>query len=340
MIGRRFALFLAGTSVLLSSCMSNPISQRAETAETLVITDDIERFWLAYDLIIAENDTREQARLFNRLYLDRGTPGLHAMMRARSYRTAEFIQAINEAPAYWNAMRANTLDAELYAPAIEDGLARMRELYPANQAVPVYFVIGALRSGGTAIDGKLLIGAELAMADDTVPASELMARFPHLADYFEGNPRDNIVALNLHEWVHTQQRSEGGADLLSQALFEGVAEYVSTTAIGVPSSQPSIVFGLANSERVITRFANEIGSEDFSQWIWNDAQNEFGVRDLGYFVGFAIAKAYVEQGVDPDPITTLFELDYTDLDAVDRVVDSSGLFPQQVALYRRDYVQD
>ena len=340
MIGRRFALFSAAASVLLLSCISNPASQRAEVTETFVITDDINRFWRAYDMIVAEEDPREQARLFNRLYLDRGTPGLHAMMRARSYRTAEFIQAINEAPAYWNAMRANTLDAEGYAPAIEDGLARMRELYPANQAVPVYFVIGALRTGGTAIDGKLLIGAELAMADDTVPASELMTRFPHLADYFESNPRDNIVALNLHEWVHTQQRSEGGADLLSQALFEGVAEYVSTEGIGVPSRQPSIIFGLANYERVKTRFAAEIGSQDFSQWIWNDSTNEFGVRDLGYFIGYAVAKAYVEKGADPEPISTLIELDYTDLDAVDRLVDQSGFFPQQISLYRQDFRQD
>ncbi len=324
--------------VSLTGCAAGQSAVPTQPATSpSVVTQDIDRFWTAYDLITAEDDPRIQTRILNEYYIDRGSPGLHAMMRARSYRTGEFIQAINEAPLFWNAVRANTMRAKALAPAIETGLGRMRSVYPASEPVPVYFVIGALRAGGTAIDGKLLIGAELAMADSSTPVAELMARFPHLASYFEGSPIDNIVALNLHEWVHTQQRSEGGVDLLSQALFEGVAEYVSTEAIGMRSRQPAIVFGEANARRVLSAFAGEIGNEDFSGWIWNDRTNDFGTRDLGYYVGYAIAESDVRNGGDPDAIGTLIELDYTDLDAVDAIVDASRLFDRPVSQYRTAY---
>ena len=307
---------------------------QASVTQSTVIYEDIARFWEAHDAIRAEPDRAEQQRLINRLYIDRGTPGLHAMIRARSYRSQEFVNAINTAPQYFDAVRPHTLQVAKYAPLIERRLANIRRIYPEAQPVPVYFVIGALRAGGTAIDGKLLIGAELAMTDSSIPSDELMADFPHLADYFASSPIDNLVALNLHEWVHTQQRSEGGVDLLSQALFEGVAEFVSTEGIGEPSQQPAITFGMGHHDAVIEAFASDIGQKDFSNWIWDSGENAFGQRDLGYYVGYAIAKGYVTSGRDADPIATLIELDYSDLDAVDAVVDSSGVFPREMAAYR------
>ncbi len=326
-------------SALLCACSvpaETPPPSEPESAppSSIVISEDVSRFWEAYDAVRATDDPSEKLRLLNALYIDPGTPGLHAMNRARSYRTSEFITLIDEAPTYWDGVRANTARIDDYAASIEAGLERMRGVYDSGAEVPVYFVIGAMRTAGTANDGKLLIGAELAMADASVPTDGIAERYPHLVSFVERNPLDGLVALNLHEYVHTQQRGIGGADLLSQALFEGLAEYLSTEAIGEPSKQPSIVYGLENRTAVLDAFEADIGKTDYSGWIWNSAHNAFGVRDLGYYAGYAVAADYIANASDADAVKTLMELDYTDLGAVDAVVDAARTFGSPVAQIR------
>lgn len=300
----------------------------------LVVTSDIDRFWEAYDAVRATEDIQEKARAFNAVYIDRGSAGLHAMNRARSYTSAEYLAMIDAYPEYLDAIRPKTTEASDFAAEIEIGLRDMLEIFPGAPRVPVYFVMGALRAAGTANDGKILIGAELAMADASLPTAEFVGRMDHLPSYIASSPVDGLVALNLHEYVHALQRSTGGHDLLSQALFEGVAEYVSTGARGIPSEQPSILFGEANRDAVLAAFEADIGDEDFSDWIWNSPDNAFGVRDLGYFVGYAIAEAYVKLAPDRDAaIRELVGLDYQDPESVRKIVDQSAVFSQPIATF-------
>jgi len=311
--------------------------QQDEFSASRVYVEDISRYWDAYDAIQATSDPREKSRLFSAIYLDRGTPGLHAMMRARNYRSEEFLEAIEEYPEFWNSVRADTLRAADYVGPIEVALQEMKLIYPDGEDVPIYFVIGALRSPGTAIDGKLLIGAELAMATPETPAHELSERLSHLGSFFPNDPQAGLIDTNLHEYVHTQQQSLSGSDLLSQALLEGVAEYVSTEALGRASKQTSITYGLAHHDAVIAAFEKDILLEDYSGWIWNSTDNQFGTRDLGYYVGYAISKAYVGKSESSQrAIKTLIELDYRDPIDVRRIVDQSGVFPKPI----KDYVRE
>ncbi|MGB6229015.1 MAG: hypothetical protein WBF53_02680 [Litorimonas sp.] len=333
---------LGSVVVLLAACVPSAdtdVSDLAVAAQIapapLVITEDIARFWEAYDRIRETDDPREQLFLLNSLYIDPGTPGLHAMNRARGYRTVEYLQAINDYPEFWAAVREPTLRADDYGTDIETGLRKVRDLYASDQPVPIYFVIGALRTAGTAADGKMLIGAELAMSDSATPTHELTERLGHLADYVATDPIQGLVDLNLHEYIHAVQHSVGGNDLLSYTLFEGSAEYLSTEAIGRPSAQPAITYGLANRDAVLDAFEADIGLTDISGWIWNSADNAFGQRDLGYFVGYVVTQAYLERATDREAaIATLIEMDYTDPDAVARVVDASGVFEEPVATIR------
>lgn len=302
--------------------------------EYSVHTQDIDNFWEAYDAIRATSDGEEQLILLNRLYIDRGSPGLHAMMRARSYRSQEYLQAINDYPEFWNSVRANTLRSAEYSQPISDALKELKTIYEDGKDVPIYFVIGALRAGGTANDNKLLIGAELAMSGPGTPSHELSESLSHLKSYFANDPSAGLIDLNLHEYVHTQQRSVSGNSLLSQSLFEGVAEFVSTAAIGRQSTTEAISYGSANHQTVIDAFEKDILSEDFTDWIWNSPDNKFGTRDLGYYVGYVIAERYVASIEDKKlAIKTLIQLDYEDNEAVNTIVDISGVFPQPVSSY-------
>ncbi len=91
----------------------------------------------------------------------------------------------------------------------------------------------------------------------------------------------------MHEYVHTQQRDHA-YNLLYRSLYEGIAEFVSVTAMGGVSASPAIAYGRAHREQVRDRFAVVILSPHaVDDWMYNFADNEFGIRDLGYYVGLS-----------------------------------------------------
>ncbi|GAB4419708.1 MAG: hypothetical protein OHK0039_32450 [Bacteroidia bacterium] len=205
-----YALLLLG---LAAGCKPQP--------GPAIVTSDIGRFWEAYDQIVQTTDSAAQRHYLETLFLAQGSPGLDGMMRARNYTPDEYLDAIRRYSKFWASVRARTLEAADLDDELARGIAALQRTYPALRPAPIYFTIGALRSGGTIIDGMLLIGTELAMADSLTEASEFTGRLGHLPTFFQSNPRQHIVALNLHEYVHTQQRATVGYDLLSQSLYEG-----------------------------------------------------------------------------------------------------------------------
>ena len=302
------------------------------------VTSDISHFWEAYDQIVATTDTVEQERLLNELYLQKGSPGLESIMEVRNYTPAEYLQAIRNYPQFWESIRTQTTTVGQHLPIIENHLQMLKEAYPELQPAPVYFTIGAFRTGGTAHEGKVLIGTELSLANQETVIDELPEwRQPF---YRTSVPVDDLPLLCTHEYIHTQQ-SELQNDLLSRCLYEGVAEYVSCLATNLPSSSPAIAFGQANQERVIEKFVVDLfsRSNDYN-WMWGENTNELQVRDLGYYIGYEICERYYQNAEDkPAAIRELIQLDFTQQDKIEQLVDNSGLLPKPIAVLREEYEQ-
>ncbi len=316
-------------------------SCKAQQDTPTVIATDIENFWNAYDKITSTRDSIQQYAYLDNLFLQKGTPGLHAMMARKNYTPKSYIDAINNYPKFWNSVRQNTYRASEFAEAIEAEIAQLKQLYPDLKPSTIYFTIGALLSGGTTLDDMVLIGSEIALADSTAVTEELPDWFrANLRTHFDSNPIEDVVLLNVHECVHTQQRPQGGYDLLSQCLYEGVAEFVSVVATGKPSVAPCIAFGQANEARVKARFTKEIFSPNYNDWLYNNFDNEFEIRDLGYYVGYAICEAYYEKASDKQAaIKALIEIDYGSSKAVERIVEASGYFDTSIAQLKANYEQ-
>ncbi len=302
-----------------------------EPAEQVAVTQDITNFWNAYDQITAVSDSAAQYALIDSLFITPGTPGLRALMQRRGYTAASYIDAINSYPAFWTSVRSNTLRAEAYAEKVNEGIAKLRNIYPNLKPANIYFTVGALMTNGMAVDDVIFIGSELAMADSTVVTDELPGRLgQNLRAYFDSNPIAHVGFLNVHEYVHTQQ-SAFGETLLQVALQEGVAEYVAVLATRKESPTPAIAFGPENEPAVRDRFATEMFSPNYNDWLYNNFSNDFNIRDLGYYVGYAIAEGYYVQAEDKSKaVAELIEVDYQDVDAVTRIVDASGYFDASV----------
>lgn len=301
----------------------------AQLIDPPIIDDDIHRFWEAYDQILTTTDSLQQYEEINRRYLANATPGLQALLQARNYTPQEFIQALQKYPRFWQSIRDNTLDTKSHQARIQAGLQQLKVLYPPLRHVPIYFSIGALRTNGTAFDEKVLIGAEMAMADQNVVIDEFPAwRQAYFKEY---HPNATLDLLCVHEYIHVHQNSFAD-NLLTKCLYEGVAEYISCLATGKPSDSPAITFGQSHESEVVQQFIQELFTvgNDYN-WMWGENRNALRVRDLGYYIGYTICERYYQQSRDRQvAIRTLMELDYSDETAIAKVVDASRLLPQPV----------
>lgn len=303
-----------------------------------IITSDIGNFWIAYDKITSTKDSVQQYEYLVKLFLEKGTLGLNAIIENRGYTPKEYLDAINKYPKFWSSVRANTLRTNEFSAGLEKGIEKLKKVYPDLKPAQIYFTIGALRTGGTTTGNMVLIGSEIAMTDTNTVSSEFPSAYrDNRRTFFDSNPIDDLVLLNVHEYVHTQQKPALN-NLLSFVIREGIAEFVSCYAMGVPSAVPAIEYGKQN-DQVRKTFEEELfyGNNTY-QWLWGDAPNDFGVRDLGYYIGYQLSELYFEKATDKKAaIKKLIELDYTNETEIENFVNGTGFFSASLEVLYQQY---
>lgn len=299
------------------------------------VSSDIINFWKAYDKIQTTRDSATQVRFMQELYINKGSAGLKSLLEVRRYTAQEYVKAINQFPAFWKSIRKNTLSSSLHYKEINQYISNLKKAYPALKPSTIYFLIGVFRTPGTIQQNRVLIGTEYSLGDATTITREFpKARQDYYTDY---KPRENIALLSTHEYIHTQQK-EPADNLLSNCLYEGIAEYLSCYISKKPSNSPSISFGIANHEAVVKKFQEDIFFPRFSDWLWGENMNELKVRDLGYYIGYSISEKFMQQSIDKNAATKqLIELDYNNEREIEKIVDGSKIFPVKLEQMWVDY---
>jgi hypothetical protein len=301
----------------------------------IIFTSDIDNFWSAYDKIAATTDSIKQAEFLEKLFIDKGTPGQKSMIEARNYSVEEYLSALRNYPEFWTSIRENTYQAKTFSKELKHGIDKLKILYPDLKPAKIYFTIGALKSNGTTMDSLVLIGSELAFANKNTPTEEFPEYLSHLRTFFDSEPSQNIVFLNIHEYIHTQQKTTIGNSLLAQTIIEGVAEFLTEKALNTESPNPQIKFGNENDARIKAKFELEMFSPNISNWIWNSAENEFGMRDLAYYVGYKISEQYYNTSSDKQKaIELMINLQYNNEEELIKFVEKSGYFSKPLAEYK------
>jgi hypothetical protein len=292
-----------------------------------IINVDITNFWNAYDKISTTQDSVLQYKYLDSLYLKKGSAGLEGIRQARNYTPEDYISAINNYPKFWASIKKNTLQSDKIGSELEKGIEKLKALYPELKPAKIYLTIGAFRTGGTTIDSLVLIGAEISMADSKTVTSEFPESLSHLKTHFNTNPKDHLVFLNLHEYIHTQQNPQV-FNILSLTIYEGVAEFIAEKALDSPTPNPQIGFGKKNANRIREVFENEMFYfNNLGKWLNSNSQNEFGMRDLGYYVGYQICENYYNQTENKlNAIKTMIELDYTNEAEIENFLIKSNYF--------------
>lgn len=291
-----------------------------------IFTSDIDNFWTAYDSIQKTNNYSKKIKIINNLYINKGTKGFKTFMDARGYNDSLYVELIEKYPKFWNSIRPNTLSIKNKTSELSKAIERFQELYPELKEAEMYFTIGGLRSGGTISGNMVLVGAELATGNPMTDVSEFKNDW--LKNVFSKQTLDNIVYLNIHEYVHTQQKKNESSLLLHQTIREGACDFITELVLGKPLKTQYISYGKAHFEELKKQFKEEMFSKYFPNWLYNGG-NKGEKADLGYFVGYEICKSYYSQAVNKKlAIKEIIDLNYNDEEAVEKFLKKSEFYKE------------
>lgn len=298
-----------------------------QTGDKTVYTVDIDHFWTAYDSVKTTTDTLKQQDIIQRLYIDNGTEGLKAFMKARNYDAKLWVQLIHKYPRFWESIRKNTLMVKDFGGQIEQSIQQFKQLYPEMKPAKMYFTIGGLRSGGTTSGNMVLVGAEIASADKATDASELS---DWLKGVFQHQDISNIVGLNVHEYVHTQQKTDGPTYLVDQCVMEGAADFIAELVTRKENKNSYVIYGKAHEPELKAAFKAEMFGKGTGNWLYNGS-NSKTQADLGYFMGYAICKSYYTHAKNKKlAIKNIIELDYANEAQVTRFLADAQYYAEGI----------
>jgi hypothetical protein len=257
-----------------------------------LVTSDIGRFWAAYDgATLATAGQR-----FDSLYLAPGTPGLHGFVRGRIAAGRMLAATIASRPRFYASIREVTMAIDTAATvriAIRQSFHRLRELYPAAVFPDVYFVVGRLNSGGTAVPAGLVIGAEMYARTPGTPVDELSSWERAVVTTF-----DVLPAIVAHELVHYQQAPSLERTLLARALREGAADFVGELISGQLLNRAQHAWAAPREAALWAEFRAARAGTDVSRWLYQGDQAGDRPADLGYWMGYRICQAFYERAAD------------------------------------------
>lgn len=267
-------------------------ARQADPQQAKLVTSDITHFWQAYDQ--AAKDTAHAEAIYQRAYFDKGSVGLQDYYQTKIHSTRLFVRNQRAKPAFYRAIRPNTLRIAALTPQIRAGFQKLKELYPEARFPNVYFVVGRWNSGGTATDNGMLIGSDQLCRTADTPLGELS-----LWERNNLGSLDDLPVVVAHEHIHFIQKQGNDASLLRGALDEGMADFLAELTTGRNPNGRLQVYGLAHEKELWADFTKEMDGKNWRNWIANGSQETTEKpADLGYFVGYRICQSYYEQMAD------------------------------------------
>lgn len=254
----------------------------AQSAPVPVIEiGDVARFYTIYDAA-GGKPTPEQLQ---HDYLDAGSDGLKTFARLRNTTGARIAEAVAARPQIYVEGRRC---AEVLLAArgrLQISLAKLAELYPLARFPAVTIAVGRGKPVGV---GSPVTGMQIGL-------EALCA-----ADFLNPDIEDRFVYVLAHEFIHVQQSpvltEKQNPTVLEASLVEGAAEFATELIAGEVAYSHLAPLVAGREAQIETAFQADQDKTDLSAWLYNSKPGEPG--DLGYWVGYRIAKAYYANATD------------------------------------------
>jgi uncharacterized protein YjaZ len=101
-----------------------------------------------------------------------------------------------------------------------------------------------------------------------------------------------------HECIHFQQNVGSRLNLLGQSIYEGSADFVGELISGRHTNPAAFEYGDEHEDELCREFVTKMNGEDFTDWLYGTSKKDNRPNDLGYWIGYKIAKSYFEKATD------------------------------------------
>lgn len=288
---------------------ANAAERTQPSARIVVQIDDVTRFFSVLDA----SGGKPSAEDLQHGYLDTGTDALRSFTDSRIGSMERLARTIQDKPALFAKARTCATALPEIRARVANALDRLGTLLPSARFPPVTVLVGRGNSGGVTTEDGVVIGLE-ALCN---------------ADWMQADVSDRFVHLIAHEYVHVQQPGASvdvaQPTLLYQTLLEGGAEYVGELISGQPANTHLHRWTQGRECALERAFVQDSAGTDHSQWLYNGPGDEARRGDLGYWIGYRIARDYVSRAPDrTKAIATLLDVRP---DTAATVLEASGWQP-------------
>lgn len=271
---------LALASILIAQ------AAQADQQRPEIRTSDVDLFYRVYDAARGSPGPE----VLQRDYLDAGSDGVRQFIPDRILSAEKLAEQIaKNRPVYEKARRCAAVLPDVRA-RVAAALARLATLLPDPKFPPVTILVGRANSGGTTGPAGVLIGLETLCS----------------ADWMQPNLEDRLVFLIAHEYIHVQQPAaaagenpmDGRHTVLQISLGEGVADFVGELISSGASNSHLQSWTRGREKEITERFRREMNGTDVRKWVYNGVGTAEKPGDLGYWMGYRIARCYYERAPD------------------------------------------
>jgi hypothetical protein len=307
---------LALSCLLASALLPSPVvaqsSSNRDPEAARIVTDDLPRFWQAFDEASRAGDEAGREAAFAR-YLAAGSPGLRQFDRLRIEGAAKLAKTVAAHPRYYASLRGQPARVAAFEAPIRASLRELKAIHPEAVFPDVYLLVGRMNSGGTLDDVGLLIGLEMHGREAGTPDEEL-------GDWHRAVLKglDGLPVIVAHELVHYQQRGQAGDSLLAASLNEGVADFIAERIAGRHINAHVHAWAEPRAAELWLEFQQHMHGSDYAGWLYGGTADR--PADLGYWMGYRIARAYYER--TPDKRAAIRAM--LDIDDAQAFLDASG----------------
>ena len=281
-----FIFFVLITFSLVSSYGQGKLQTNKDPEKTRFVTSDIKNFWNAYDLAKKETDFKRKVEIFQKEYIEKGSPGLKGFMPHRIISAEKMVQTINKAPKFYASIRKTSQKTSKMKNSVIKSFKELKKIYPDAIFPNVYFVIGRMNSGGTISNTGILIGTEMHCLSKNTPKEELSNWLKSVLA-----PIDNLPHIIAHESIHYQQRFKQNT-LLEKAIQEGGADFIAELISGKHINHNQHDFGNKNEIALWKEFKTSMNGKDYSKWLYDGGKTKGRPADMGYYMGYKICESY------------------------------------------------
>jgi len=271
--------------VLLASFQASAFAESGIPRGPEIRIDDVTRFYALYDAT-GGKPTVEQ---IEQDYLAKGTQSLHEFAKLRRVTAQSIADRLARDPVMYTKAK----ECLIKLPAVKDRLAvaftKLAALYPEARFPPVAVVVGRGRPAGITNPAGVTIGLEALCS----------------ADFMNPDVEDRFVHVIAHEYAHIQQTSptdfekgDPNATVLRVSLAEGAAELIAEVISGDVANAGHAEWTRGKEAAIETAFTRDMDSTELSNWLFNYRSDSDQSYDLGYWVGYRIAKSYYLKSTD------------------------------------------